>query len=315
MKSIYLLLFIVSGIMTGCHRHEYYDLETQAAGNIRIIFDWEGYTDIPPGMNLIFYPVTDENHARGGYTGVPIPFQLQYNGGKISLPVGKYNVVIYNDYTYSILYRGMESFFTAEAYLESNDRQPLSSRSAGTRNVAAPDIFYVAQIVKLNIEPHEGERTIIVRPILKTLKLYVHVEMKGVQYVSMADGGITGAAGDIELSTGESTEGECNRLFPFSINDEGLYAATTMFLMDNPMNRHYTLELAFLLRNNTVSMGKFVYDVTGQIVSCLGENNGLVPPKGIHIYIKDVEVDEVNSSGGFDAIVDNWGDEVNIELK
>lgn len=317
MKHIYryILFFIASGIMAGCHRHDYYDLENQVGGSIRIVFDWDGYTDIPPGMNLMFYPIIDENQTCGGYTGPPIPCQLQYDGGKVSLPSGKYNVAIYNDYTYNIFYRGMESFFTAEAYLGSNDRLPLSSRSGSARNVAEPDIFYIAQIVELNMEPHDGERTITVRPILKTLKLFVHVELKGVQYISMADGGITGAAGGIVLSTGGVAGGECNRLFPFSINDEGLYAPTTMFLMDNPAGRQYSLELAFLLRNNTVSMGKFIYDVTGQIVSRLEENDECIPPEGIHIYIKDVEVDEVNTSGGFDATVDNWGDEVNIELK
>lgn len=312
----YILLCIMAGILAGgCHRHPYYDLEDPEAGSIRILFDWDGYMDIPPGMNLMFYPVVDENRTHGNYTGNPIPCQLQYDGGKISLPAGTYNVAIYNDYTYNILYRGMESFFTAEAYLGDNNRQPLASRLATGRNVAEPDIFYVAQIIGLDIKPQEGERTIIVRPELKTLKLFVHVELKGVQYISMADGGITGAAGGILLSTGGTKGEECNRLFPFSINDEGLYAHTTLFLMDNPTTRQYTLELAFLLRNNTVSMGKFVYDVTEQIVSQLNKHEGNIPPEGIHIYIKEVEIDEVDTSGGFDVIVDGWGDEINIELK
>lgn len=311
----YILLLITAGIMAGCHRHDYYDMESLEGGSIMVLFDWNGYTDIPPGMNLIFYPIADGKTSDGDYTGAPIRHQLQYDGGKISLPAGRYQVVIYNDYTYNILFRGMEAFATAEAYLDDYDRLPLASRLPAKKNVAEPDIFYVAQINELAIGPHEEERTVTVCPVLKTLKLFVHVELQGVQYVSKADGGISGSAGSIRLSTGLAEGEECNRLFPFSVGDGGLYAQTAIFLSDRPTEKTYTLELAFLLRNNSVSMGKFVYDVTGQIVPRLEELGGKIPPEGIHIYIEDVEVEEVGTSGGFDAVVDGWGDEIDIELK
>lgn len=277
-------------------------------------FDWSGYVDIPPGMNLYFYPIVDDNSKSYDYSGPTIHHQLQYDGGTVSLPVGRYNVVIFNDYTYNILYRGMDSFLTAEAYLDNYNRLPLASRSTSTANVSEPDIYYVTQIEDLEITPNSGDRTITVRPVLKTLKLFVHASATGLQYISKADCGINSSAGGIMLSSG-SAIGESNRLFPVSIGDSGLYGSTAMFLLDDPLSRRYEIEFAFLLRNNTVAMGKFKHDVTSQIVERLSQNNGEIPPEGIHVYIDSIEIDEVNTSGGFDAIIDGWGNEINIDLQ
>lgn len=311
-RKIHIIALIAVVIMlTGCRRHKYYDLE-QSYGTLHIKFDWEGYTDIPPGMNLVFYPSEDYGEGENGASG-PILQQLQYDGGKVSLPVGKYDVAIYNDYTYNIQYRGMDHFLTAEAYLNGYDRLPLSRTNNSVRSYAEPDIFYVSQIRQLEVTGHE--QTIVVRPELKTLKLFVHIGVDGVQYVSQADGSITGAASNVILSTGmTSDETASKRIFGFSISNKELYGETKMFLCNNPLTEKYELELAFLLRNNTVSVGKFKYDVSSQITPRLRENNSKVPPEGIHIYIEGVKVDEV-SGDGFDAVVDSWGNEVDIELK
>ena len=292
----------------GCHRHEYHDLPPQG-GSLRVEFDWNGYTDIPPGMNLVFYP-------SGGSQTTPVLQQIQYDGDRVSLPAGAYDAVVYNDYTYNIYYRGMESYLTAEAYLQDYDRQPLASRAPSVRNVEEPDIFYVAQINGLTVRPSDGDRTLTLRPELKTLELSIHVEVEGIHNVSMADGSITGSAGSLMLSTGlpRPDAPDCKRLFPFAVDNEGLHAETRMFLGTHPLENTYILELAFLLRDNTVSMGKFSYDVSDQIIPRLKEHDGKIPPEGIDIRIRGVEVDEV-PGGGFNAVVDPWGDIINIELQ
>ncbi len=311
-RKVYYIIVLVAVAMalTGCRRHKYYDLE-QSYGTLRVVFNWDGYIDIPPGMNLVFYPSVD--NCDGDVVSSPILQQLQYDGGKISLPVGKYDVVVYNDYTYNILYRGMDNFMTAEAYLNGYDRLPLSRTNASVRSFTEPDLFYVAQIRDLVVSGHE--QTVEIRPELKTLKLFVHVGVDGVQYVSQADGSITGAASNVMLSTGYTSDAVAGkRIFGFSISSKELYGETRMFVCNSPMTEYYELELAFLLRNNSVSMGKFKYDVSSQITDRLRENNGKLPPEGIHVYINGVKVDEV-SGDGFDAVVDTWGKEVDIELK
>lgn len=310
-RKIYLMLLLTIAVVLlgSCRRHAYHDLE-YSHGTLRVVFDWEGYIDIPPGMNLIFYPLDDSNNE---CADAPITHQVQYDGGKVSLPVGRYNVLIYNDYTYNIYYRGMDCFHTAEAYLEPYSRLPLSRSTPIVQSVAEPDVFYVAHIMELTVSGKE--QTVKVRPILKTLKLFVHVSINGIQYVSQADGSVTGAASNIMLATGQTSNlTPSKRIFSFSVGDSGLYTETRTFLCDNPMEVNYELELAFLLRNNSVSMGKFKYDVSHQIIERLREHNGEIPPEGIHIYIDNVKVDEV-SGDGFDAVVDSWGNEVDIELK
>ena len=301
--------------LVGCHRHDFHHMRPAGSGTIRVEFDWDGYIDIPPGMNLMFYPVADHLTDDDDYTGSPTLQQVQYDGGKIYLPQGRYDVAVYNDYTYNILFRGMDTHTSAEAYLGEFTRAPLGIRAPITYNVAEPDIFYTAHPERLHIQPLDGERVLRMRPVLRTLKLYVDVEITCVQYVSKADGSITGAAEGVRLADGSASGPDnCKRIFAFSVGDNGLHATTTMFLGNDPLNAEYSLELAFLLRNNSVSVGKFRYDVSEQIISRLRENNGNIPPEGIHIYITDVTVDPV-SGNGFDAVIDGWGDEENIELR
>ena len=270
------LLAALVVMLSGCQGHEYYNYEDLVAGGgkLRIEFEWNGYTDIPPGMNLVFYP------ADGA--GVPIMHQLQYDGGNVSLPAGRYDAVVYNDYTYNIYYRGMEAFATAEAYLQDYDRLPLAARAPVLRNVAEPDVFYVTQIRNLSVSSADGDRIILVYPQLKTLKLFIHVEVEGIHNVSQADGSITGAAGNVMLATGLSSgaDAACKRLFPLSLSDEGLYAETSMFLGNRPLEADYVLELAFLLRNLTDQILLFFIQI-GQM-----DRRHKGQPSIIHLFLK-----------------------------
>ena len=318
MKKFFILFFIgiLVSLLTCCRRHPYYELDKVEAGSLHILFDWNGYVDIPPGMNLMFYPISDDQSKATDYSGSPILHQLQYDGGVVSLPTGRYNVAIYNDYTYQIMYRGMDDFHTAEAWLEDYDRLPLSKQSGNGHNVAEPDIFYIAQLTDLYVTSQDNNRTITVYPELKTLRLFVHVEIDGIENVSMADGSISGVAGSQMLATGEApTSTACTRIFSFAVMEHELYVETKAFLLPNRMTDCiYTLQLAFLLRNNSVSTGKYSYDVSDQIIPVLQAHKGHIPPEGIHIYLRNVAVDEVGTGGGFDAVIDGWGNEENIEL-
>ena len=311
---------ILSGLLlalsAGCRRSRYYHLDAPAGASVRIEFDWDGYVEIPPGMNLVFYPVPGEDDGSDGNTH-PVTMQLQYDGGKVSLPAGTYNVAVYSDYTYDIYYRGMDDFLTAEAYLQDYDRLPLATRFADTRNVAEPDIYYVAQIKDLTLSPKDKDRVVVVRPELVTLTLYIHALVGGIANVKMSDGGVSGIASSVMLATGAAPDASpSNILFPFEIRPDELFATTRVFLPQDKTEARYTLSLAFLLRNNAVVMDKYTYDVTDQIVMPLVENGGHIPPGGIHIYVRDIVVDDVVSSGGgFDAVIDGWGDRVDIELK
>lgn len=312
--SLIAAVLIILFISVGCIRHEFHMLAPKATSSIRVDFDWDGFTDIPPGMNLMFYPVIDESTREEDYTGKPIFHQIQFDGGVIYLPNGKYEAVIYNDYTYSLQFRGMDAHYSAEAYLAEVSRAPLSRRSPILYSVDAPDILYTGHIETLDVRNEDGERHIIVKPVLRTLKVFVHVAIDGIHNVSQADGSITGASEGVLLHSGIPTNDDgCKRIFQFSVSDEELYASTTMFVSKDPTKTHYELELAFLLRNNSVKVGNYIYDVSDQIRRQLLECEGLLPPHGIHVYVDGVRIEDV-ASGGLDASIDGWGDVIDIEL-
>ncbi|MCM1521020.1 MAG: DUF5119 domain-containing protein [Muribaculaceae bacterium] len=310
-----LMLSLLLTATTGCDRHNlpHPSVAPSSYATLHILFDWEGYTDIPPGMNMVFYPIVDNLTHEGDYAGSPIPYQLQFDGGKVSLPVGRYNVIFYNDYTRNINFNGLTDFNGATATVGDYNRAPLAGRAPAMESVDAPDILYSARLINLTVTASDEGKVITVRPILHTLKLLLHVNVDGIRNVSQADGSITGASRGVRLATGMAYGDECKRIFSFSVSSSGLDVSTTMFLSDSPLSSRYMVELAFLLRDNSVSFGKFTYDVTDQIVSLLKKSNGAIPPEGIRVLIDGVEVDEV-SGGGFSAGIDGWGDSEDIEL-
>lgn len=308
--SVVLTILVVA---VGCVRHDFHTLAPESTNSIKVDFDWDGYIDIPPGMNLMFYPVVDESTNDNDYTGKPIFHQVQFDGGIIYLPEGRYEAAIYNDYTYTLLFRGLDSHSTAEAYLPEMSRAPLSRRTPVLRSVDEPDIFYTGHVERLNIRRQDGDKRLMIRPVLRTLKVHVHVDIDGIHNVSQADGSLTGAAEGVMIHSGAASNPNCKRIFQFSVNDDGLNASTTMFLTDNPLETEYELELAFLLRNNSVSVGNYVFDVTEQVHRQLADYADGLPPEGIHVYVGDVKIEDVGS-GGLDASIDSWGDEIDIEL-
>ena len=93
----YIILTIIFLLLYGCHRHPYYDMEDYTGGVLTVNFDWEGYIDIPPGMNLYFYPIVDSDSKDYDYSGNPIPIGMRLDlenhevtdvSLKVDLPAG-----------------------------------------------------------------------------------------------------------------------------------------------------------------------------------------------------------------------------------
>lgn len=297
-------------LLAACNDNSSIANDKGESGLVKISFDWNGYRYIPPGMNIVFYPSDNTCITEGYDVASPISCQIQYDGATTALPFGTYNVVLYNDYTNTFVYRNMEKFATASAFLPDYNRQPLARRDSLHRNVTQPDILYTAH-EKTSISDRSPNTSLHIRPQLATRNVSIHVDICNVGNVAMADGALCGVGGDFMLADGRASNDTCRILFPFRISNNGLDADIRIIPCHNPANMQYTIELAFLLANNSVSIGKYKYDVSTQLTTALANNTN---NDTIRVNIDSITVDNVYSSG-LDASVDEWGNQIDIDIK
>jgi hypothetical protein len=144
----------------------------------------------------------------------------------------------------------------------------------------------------------------------------------GIEYASSASATLSGMAGDVELNTGKTSEesvtiqiDDLDIVYTNDAKDEGYiraivksFGAPAFPHPNYPTRTDVTngLKLEVRLRNNKVV--PFDLDVTDQIK---------LQPHGGVIIVKDLVIDRniaVEGSGGFEPVVDDWGEEVEIPL-
>jgi hypothetical protein len=169
------------------------------------------------------------------------------------------------------------------------------------------------------IEPTTFEVTL--QPLVYTYK--IRFEFKdGIEFVSRAEGALSGMAASVTLETGETSEESATILFDkgdiIYTNDdktEGYIRALVMswgtpgFPHPNYPTRtdaKHALTLDVRQRNNKVKT--FEFDVTDQLL--LQPHGGVIIVSGLEITKEEGQ----EGSGGFVPEVDEWGETEDIEL-
>ena len=130
-------LFLLVTLFAACIR-EPGCTDTSSDGNLRLILHWSPNESNPPGVYLLFYPQDGTE---------PVSDFLPAQGGCLYLPQGKFQVLAYSNHSETIVFRGLERFNTAEAYVE-KDIQPdkLFAGTIGELQVKDPLARQTAEI-------------------------------------------------------------------------------------------------------------------------------------------------------------------------
>jgi hypothetical protein len=247
------------------------------------------------------------------------------DGGVVVLYEGLNNILLYNNDTEYILFsRSGEA--TTRATTRTRTRaefKPSTYAHEGENTLSPPDMLYAnyieAYLPEKVIEPTTFEVTL--QPLVYTYK--IRFEFKdGIEFVSRAEGALSGMAASVTLETGETSEESATILFDkgdiIYTNDdktEGYIRALVMswgtpgFPHPNYPTRtdaKHALTLDVRQRNNKVKT--FEFDVTDQL---------LLQPHGGVIIVSDLEITKEEGqegSGGFVPEVDEWGPTEDIEL-
>lgn len=251
---------------------------------------------------------------------------IKPDGGVITLYEGLNDLLFYNNDTEYIIFSRSGTNASTRATTRTLTRAEFKASAfavEGERTVSPPDMLYANYVEdylpEKVVDPTPFEITL--QPLVFSYKIRFEF-IDGIEYASSAVASLSGMASTVELTTGETSEESATILFDNleiiytnEAKDEG-YIRAVVKSFGAPAFPHpnyptradvtHGLKLEVRLRNNYVST--FDIDVTDQLA---------LQPHGGVIIVKDLEIkreDAVKGSGGFEPTVDEWGDEVEIEL-
>ena len=320
-----------------CYHHPH-------TAKVRIDVDWTQFEkETPTGMTVMIYPIDDGQHVRHLTNTI--------THAVVDLEAGLYNTIVYNQSETefgTVAFTGMDRFSTAEVHTIDVTSRWYACRAEGERLVVQPEWIgtdycteaevtpsmvetareeYIANLSKADnsltqfvIASHTPQN------IIHTISVKVH--LKGIYNLRSARASLTGLAGGYSFSKDEPTGNNVTQLletWTMTQNPDdptqGYITAqiTSMGLPYGHASKAEENELTLsvlLVDNETIidipfKVGdKFrkVYDESGRYTHNIHVELWAEDP------LPDVKPAD-GGDGGFNATVDDWGDEQNVDIE
>lgn len=286
-------------------------------GELIVATDWSRLYDPnykPEGVKVSFYDIAT-NTENTSYRPM--------EGGAIAVNDGEYNLLVVNSDTEVIRFRGTEHFETAEAYLPYMDARSTIQYSnhpavnLATRSemvIPTPDMHLLISVSRhmLTHRANRASDTLTVTPYTCLKGVSLEVKLLRSEKCRAARGVLSGVAQAINLSTGQTTGSSGTMQLTLTADGDGYKTLTQVmgFVASGPEvspedRIKQILRLEFLLVDGSVHVVES--DVSSQIDP---DSSHLI----YRITVAEVEIPDVEPGGGFDADIDNWGDEVIIPI-
>lgn len=239
---------------------------------------------------------------------------LPADGGVVYMSEGAHPILFYNNDTEYIIFNDMNIGAAATASTRTRTRatyigNPYAPVGAIAENtVTPPDMLYGSFLPSYEHEkvPAPLDVEVSMRPLVFTYYIRCNIE-KGLKYVALVRGALSGMAEGVRLNDGVTSAQEATFLFDCEKTDFGAEAELHSFGVPNFPNDNYTkaegthaLNIEVMLRNGTIL--SFDRDVTDQLES---------QPLGGVIEVDGIEIDDeigLQGSSAFEVEVDDWGE-------
>lgn len=308
------LLAVAVLALTGC-RYKPLCYDHNHLVDVRVVYDWKDAPEAElEGMTVLFYDLS-------GKADEPIRYDLPgKEGGVVRLPHGDWQAVSYNYDSESILFRGLHSIGTVEAYTRSSSvaegtklmtrgEMPRESSSANQPVILEPEAFWGAASAPFQLQIYDPERTIVITPQPLYRQVYVTINnVPNLQYTNGLGGTLSGLAPSVFVADGQLADGCAVEAFSIMVADKTTLTAQFLIFGHCPYSERevYTHNLTIYVIMSDGSKWYYTVDVTGQM------HDRIKNPDGQPIYIDidglDVPKPIVNGSG-FHPTVDDWKNE------
>ena len=281
-----LLLFGLSVLLAGCDFRDI--LDDYPVSGVKIKFNWKGVDKLPEGMRVIFYPKSEEGRKVESY--------LSVEGGEVKVPPGRYDMVIYNYNTESVL-------------IETSEKM-----------VWSPDPLYVVSMNDMRIEKSEDVLLMEFQPKLVVKNYSFEIKVKGLKNVASIVCNVDGMNGAYCISNGSCTASIAPIYVEAHKGEDVIRGSFSAFSVSESANTRFTggvvMKLLLVKVDNTIQETKV--DITAAVVPPPPEEEE-DPVTDIEIPIEEeIEVEDVEvppgGGGGIGGDVGDWDDETNVEL-
>lgn len=340
--ELFLLLF------TSCDYKELcYDHPHNTVAKVKIPVDWTEFEkEQPTGMTVMAFPL-DGSEAKMLLTN-------DLRAAELSLEEGQYNILVFNQSTTefgSFHFEGMDQYSTAKVVANPTTSRWYKSRSNEDRTISEPEWLATGRINNLTVTQDmvKSDTTVVIDTITPLNVVYtvsVRVHVKGIYNVRSARASLSGMAEGYELSTGKPTtssitqlleswtlthdeDNPSNGVLSCEITSFGLPADhrnipsenefnLSLLLVDNKTQLDYTFEVGdkFVKGEDNASPGGNHHHSTSADIDLPTEAEvelSLAVETQVETALPDVKP-EGGSAGGFDATVEDWGDEEHIDI-
>lgn len=261
---------------------------------------------IPAGLRMHDFPVA------GQYNMTNMPAF----GESVRMRPGEHQLLFYNNDTEYIVFNDMYSYASAKATTRTRSRSTYIGNPFRKNNeekeptLNMPDMLYGNYISSYTAELSNDEvmLPVIMHPLV--FKYLVRYEFsKGLEYVGMGRGALSGMASSVYLHSGRTSKEASTVLFDCTIESWGIQAIVATFGVPDYPNTNYSptrssvshaLNLEVRLKNGVIK--EFNFDVSEQIEK---------QPQGGVIVVRDVEIQDnegTQGGSGFDVSIEGWGD-------
>lgn len=287
-------------LLTSCeHKDLCYDYYHNT--KIQVVFDWKNAPDATPEtMRLYLFPIDG---------GRPRTYEfIDYRGGHVNVPAGRYKALCVNSDTESVLYRGIDSFDSFEAYAPDGVLSVgafLVPRAEGTseeRVAKSPDRLYSARLDDLTVELSKENQTVTLYPELSVCRYRVEIRnVSNLQYVSSDGivGSLSGMSGGLLVGHNELTSAPVT--VPFEVISDGVSTLTADFLtfgQTGSSGPAHKLVIYVIMSDG--SKNYYTFDVTRQV-------DEAADPRDVHILLDGLPLPKpIVNGGGFQPAVDEW---------
>lgn len=297
---------------------------------VHVKIDWSNLSQRPNGTTIAFFPQTRTDLK-------PIFLITNSINDSIRLPEDTYSILVFNETLTghdNLAFKGTTRYETFEAYIK-----PITTKvdyyiPEGEYLVASPSVLAIDRLENFRVTQaailSKAKITLNFKPqkVLSSTILKVHI--KGMNNVakkgSMAS--ISGLANGMNLSTGKLSTTPVTQVFTLNskLFESGSTTNGTMSgsficfgMVEQGTGIQNTVSLYFRLRNET-DLDRIERNVTGRIEIIEEELHtiykveiGLEAPQDAIIVLPNVP-DTEKPGAGFDADVNDWGDEEVVDV-
>ena len=308
-RLIYISLLVL--LLSACN-HKELCLQHPHTVRLKVEYDWQNAPDASPkGMCVFFYPSEGGNYIRADFSGK--------EGGYVEIPVGKYNVITYNNDTEAVMFANVNDYAGHQAFTREGSvlgpalgsMAPPDLKLAGVeqeRVVITPDMLWgysEEDVAVVEMTTDGEENKLILFP--EDLVCHYTYEIRNVnnlKHAVMMCASLSGMSGRLTFSNKE-LHPECVTIpFEAKIDRENSLITGEFYTFGHHTDNNVHKMLLYVWMDDGQ---KLYFGADDEDFNLTYQVDTAPNPKRVHLVVDGLELPlPIEDGNGFRPSVDDW---------